>query len=84
MELLKDHTMKIEMHKKSEKVEDTEQFHRVERYSGVMRRIFSLPDNVKEDEIDANVTDGVLHINIPKIPGLKEDIDQFVKKIEVK
>lgn len=71
------------MNKKSEQITDTEQLHRVERYSGVMRRIIPLPNNVLENEISASFSDGVLHIDIPKMPGIKEQA-QSVKQIEIK
>lgn len=71
------------MQRKDEKTTDTDQFHRVERYSGVMRRMIPLPNNVKDDDITANYVDGVLHVNVPKIPGMEGQCDT-VKQIEVK
>ena len=71
------------MQRKEEKATDTDQFHRVERYFGTMRRMIPLPNNVKDDDITANYQDGVLHINVPKIPGMEEQLES-VKQIEVK
>lgn len=51
------------------KVEDTEEkkdYIRKERYEGSFYRSFTLPEAVKEDEIDANFKNGVLRITIPK------------------
>ena len=80
---IKGETMKIEMHKKGETTTDTEQLHRVERYSGMMKRIIPLPSNIVEDKISCTYTDGVLHIDLPKVPGLTTETEN-VKQIEVK
>jgi HSP20 family protein len=58
--------------------EETDSFRRIERFHGHMSRIVSLPDNVDASAVDATVTNGVLHVTIPKKEGEKE------KKIEIK
>jgi HSP20 family protein len=40
--------------------------HRIERFYGSFQRSFKLPDNVKEDKIDADHKNGVLYLTLPK------------------
>ena len=42
-------------------------FHRSERRFGEFRRVFSLPENVNGDHIEANFDNGVLSIALPKV-----------------
>ncbi|HEY3287174.1 MAG TPA: Hsp20/alpha crystallin family protein [Gemmatimonadaceae bacterium] len=53
-------------------------WHIVERAFGSFRRSFQLPTNVQEDKIDASLTNGVLHVRVPKMEQPKP------KRIEVK
>lgn len=53
-------------------------YHIVERAFGSFRRSFQLPTNVQEDKIDATLSNGVLHVRVPKVEAPKP------KKIEVK
>jgi HSP20 family protein len=64
--------------KKHEKEEKAENYHRVERCYGSFCRAFTLPTDVKADEIDAVYKDGVLRLTVPKSEKSKP------KKIEVK
>jgi len=43
-----------------------EQYHRVERGHGQFSRTFALPQAVNVDAIDADLSDGILTISIPK------------------
>jgi HSP20 family protein len=65
-----------------EKQEETEEkgktFHRMERRAGAFRRVFALPSEVVEDQIDARFTDGVLKVMLPKAERVAP------KQIEVK
>jgi len=63
---------------KEEKEEEGKTYHRVERHYGEFRRILPLPTAVKEDEIEAKFTEGVLKITVPKSEEAK------AKHIEVK
>ncbi len=45
---IRNHALSLEMEKKDERKIDTDQYHRVERYSGYMHRTVPLPENVKE------------------------------------
>jgi HSP20 family protein len=53
-----------------EKSEETEEqgklFHRIERRTGMFRRVFALPVEVVEAKVDARFADGVLKITLPK------------------
>jgi HSP20 family protein len=40
--------------------------YRSERYYGALERIFTLPQNVNADQIEAHFENGVLHVAIPK------------------
>jgi HSP20 family protein len=72
---MKAEDVKVEMHdrelwitgkKKEEKEEQGKTFHRVERRSGSFRRVFTLPAEVEQEQIDAKFADGVLSITLPK------------------
>jgi HSP20 family protein len=52
--------------RKLEKKESSEGYHRVERTYGTFTRSFALPNNVAADKVEAELTDGVLHVRIPK------------------
>lgn len=79
---MRENILNIIMERKDSKTTDTEQFHRVERFSGRMQRSVRLPVGIKDEEISAKYEDGVLHITIPKAHG--EGIDTSVKLIPVK
>jgi HSP20 family protein len=58
--------LSIRGERKSEKEEDRDGFHRVERVRGTFYRRFSLPDTADSERIEAHGKDGVLEIAIPK------------------
>lgn len=43
-----------------------EKEHRIERFYGSFSRSFTLPDNVKEEDIRAENRDGMLYLHLPK------------------
>jgi HSP20 family protein len=45
-----------------------EQYHRVERGHGEFNRTFQLPDAVDASRIAADLHDGVLTVDVPKVP----------------
>lgn len=53
---------------------------RKERYEGKFMRSFYLGDNVKQDDIHATFTDGVLKIDVPKV----EPSQPETSRIEIK
>jgi HSP20 family protein len=64
--------------RKEEKEESGKTYHRVERSYGEFRRVLPLPSAVKEDQIEAKFTDGVLKVSVPKSEVVE------TKRIEVK
>lgn len=56
----------IKGERSSEKVEEDENYRRVERQSGQFYRRFTLPDSADADKIEAKSEHGVLKIIIPK------------------
>ncbi len=71
-------TLKAE--KKEEKEEKDERYHRLESYYGTFQRSIALPEDIKEDSIEAKFKNGILNIIIKKSKESKPD----VKKIAVK
>ncbi len=73
-----ENVLTIEGEKKAEREEKGKNYHRVERSFGKFQRSFTLPKNVKSDAIEAEFTNGVLSVSIPKAEEVK------AKQIEVK
>lgn len=71
----------ITAEKKGMEKDDDHEFKRVERFTGTMTRTISLPDNTDKDKVQADFTNGVLHVTIPK---LKEDVKKPKKTVQVK
>ncbi|MFQ5770989.1 MAG: Hsp20/alpha crystallin family protein [bacterium] len=64
--------------KKAEKEEKDVNYHRVERSYGKFERSFRVPSRIINDKIDADFSNGVLTITLPKAEEIKP------KEIEVK
>jgi HSP20 family protein len=64
--------------KKEEKEEKGKTFHRMERRTGMFRRIFTLPVEVVDEKVEAKFAEGVLKITLPKAEKVAP------KQIEVK
>ncbi len=64
--------------KKREEETKGENYYYMERQYGAFQRSFRLPDEIKEDEIDATYKHGVLKLVIPKVH------EGRVKRIEIK
>jgi len=64
--------------RKFEKDTKEENYHRIERSYGTFSRSFTLPSNVKTDQVAASFKDGVLTIALPKADEAKP------RKIEIK
>jgi HSP20 family protein len=56
----------IQGERKSESDTKTEDYHRIERFSGSFYRQFTLPDNADSNKISVKCQNGVLKISIPK------------------
>lgn len=74
------HTLKISAEKEEEKTEKEGEYSRREYSFNSFSRSFTLPDNVKEGNIDAKYENGVLKVSIPKA---KETPVKAVHKIAV-
>lgn len=68
---LQENVLTLKGEKKKETKEDQENFHRVERSYGSFSRTFTLPANVKQEDIKATFKDGVLEISLPKAEEAK-------------
>ena len=64
--------------RKQETVEKNAKYHRVERSYGKYYRSFTLPQKIKENEINAEFKDGQLKVSIPKSEEVKP------KQLEIK
>jgi HSP20 family protein len=79
---VKDNLMTISAERKVAKDDKGENFTRIERQSGFVSRSFTLPDNVKTDNISADLINGELHVIVPKLELETKKSNQF--KVPVK
>lgn len=77
---IKNHTLLISAEKEDEKKEESKNFSRREYSFNSFSRSFELPDDVKENDIDAKYENGILKVSIPKV---KETPVKPVHKIPV-
>ncbi len=77
---VKDGMLIISAEKEESKEEVKKQYTRKEFSVSTFSRMFTLPENVKENEIAASYTNGVLYLEIPK----KEPVVTSAKKVEIK
>lgn len=71
-------SLSISGERKNEKEIKNAKFHRIERTYGKFYRSFSLPEQIKYDQIDAEFSNGQLEITIPKSEEAKP------KQLEIK
>jgi HSP20 family protein len=64
--------------RKLEKDTERDGYHRVERSYGTFTRSFSLPNGVAADQVQADLTDGILTVKLPK------KVEVQPKQIQVK
>jgi HSP20 family protein len=84
IELVEKNNLRISGERHKEDVQDTDQWHRVERSSGRFMRQFRLPENVNSDGISAKLENGVLTVNAPKIkPEAVSNGDGDVRSIDI-
>jgi HSP20 family protein len=50
----------------SEESDPNAKWHRIERFHGTFARSFTLPENVRDDSVDAKFEKGVLTVHLPK------------------
>ncbi len=77
---VKDNILTISGERKVKEETKEEAYYKIESKYGKFVRSFTLPKNVNLDKIEANCTDGVLEVKIPK----HEVITDQPKKIEIK
>jgi HSP20 family protein len=68
---LVDNVLTIAGEHKEEKKEEKKNQKITERYQGRFERTFTLPNTTESAKVEANYTDGVLHIAIPKTAAAK-------------
>ena len=68
---LENHMLTVSGEKKSERKEDTKDYHLSERRYGSFRRSFRVPDDVDEDKISAAFDKGVMTVMLPKTASAK-------------
>jgi HSP20 family protein len=66
-----DGTLTIRGEKRHEQENHDRQYHRVERSYGAFQRVISLPNDSKEDAVEAKFKNGILTLTVPKNPGAK-------------
>lgn len=64
-------TLRISGERQQQKEETSGKYHRVERVYGKFFRSFTLPEGIKENEIEAEFNEGQLNIHIPKAEEVK-------------
>jgi HSP20 family protein len=75
-----DNILSISGEKKAEKEDKGKRYYRVERSYGSFQRRIPLPNQVKEDKVEARFKNGVLTIELPKT----EEAKKHSRRIEVK
>ena len=74
-----DNILTISAEKENEKQENSERYTRKEYSYNSFSRAFSLPESVNFDKIDANYSDGVLKLSIPKKVVAKSIVKKEIK-----
>lgn len=69
----------ISSEKKEEKKEEKKNYTRREYSYSSFSRSFALPENCKEDKIEAKYENGVLHVSIPKNEKSAQQISKEIK-----
>lgn len=65
--------------RQEEKQTDEKKLHRIERFHGSFERSFTLPENVREENIEAERKDGMLYLHLRK-----SDITRSPRKLSIK
>lgn len=68
---IEDGTLTVKGEKKEEQEVEKDNFHRYERCYGSFSRSFSLPKNINDTKIVANMKNGILELRIPKAEEAK-------------
>ena len=73
-----DNVLTVSGERKLERADKQEGYHRIERAYGSFSRSFTLPSTVDSEHVEADLTDGVLSVRVPKKTAPEP------KRIEVK
>lgn len=63
--------LSISGRREAEPRKDDERWYALERASGTFSRTFTLPEEVEAGKVAAELRDGVLHLMVPKSPGVR-------------
>ncbi|HPO56952.1 MAG TPA: Hsp20/alpha crystallin family protein [Ignavibacteriaceae bacterium] len=75
--VFEDETLTISGEKKPVFDNEKVNLYRRERYSGKFSRTFTIKMDIDSSAIEAEITDGILHVSIPKI--VKQEINKEIK-----
>ena len=78
--MLQDGVLTMRGEKKSERKDERENYHLVERSYGSFQRSIRLPETIDEDKVEARFDKGVLTVTLPKRP----EMVKAEKKIAIK
>lgn len=68
---LQNNVLTVKGEKEKESKEEKENYHRIERSYGNFSRSFTLPCDVKAEDVKATFKDGVLEVVLPKVEEVK-------------
>jgi HSP20 family protein len=77
---IQDGVLSLRGEKKSERTDERENYHFMERSCGSFQRSMRLPETVDEDKAEARFDKGVLTVTLPKRPEMVKE----QKRIEIK
>ena len=63
---VENNVLRVRGEKKQERLEEKQEFRRIESSYGVFERCFGLPQEIEDDDIIAKIENGILRIIIPK------------------
>ena len=72
--------LNIRGERKREKEDKSVKYHRIERHYGSFLRSFSMPDNVAQEQIEAQFKEGVLTLRLPKTEKSKPKLIEIAVK----
>lgn len=74
---IKDNTLHVSGHREEEDSLKDHNFQRIERFVGEFSRSFTLPNSIDSSKVEAQFTNGVLNLALPKVNSVEK------KKIEI-
>ena len=89
----KDNNLHVAAHKRTKHEEEDQskdgriKWHAIERSSGRVERIFTLPEGADPEKVEASMKDGILTIDVKKKPeaiGQPKPVEEGMKTIPIK